>query len=221
VQIVENAVIAAAGLGSRLGLGLPKCMLEIGDVTLLTRVVTQLESLVERIHVVVGYREEMIITHCRRFHPKVVIARNPEFRTTNTAQSLAIGARHLSGKTLFLDGDLLFSPRSLSEFVRAAADSEMQVGVTPASSDHAVFANVETGSNGVLAITGFSRTDKSDFEWANVFVGTADAMDGAEGYVYERLQEHLPLPARILELSEVDTEHDLARARKFAAANAL
>ena len=196
-------------------------MLEIGGCTLLTRVVTQLEGLVERIHVVVGYREEMIITHCRRFHPQVVIARNPEFRTTNTAQSLAIGARHLSGKTLFLDGDLLFSPRSLADFVHAAANSDLQVGITAATSDHAVFATVDQGPGAGLTIAGFSRSDKSTYEWANVFVGPPDAMNGAEGYVYERLQEHLPLPARVLELSEVDTEHDLARAREFAAANAL
>lgn len=196
-------------------------MLEIGGSTLLTRVITQLEGLVERIHVVVGYREDMIIAHCRRFHPEIVIARNPEFRTTNTAQSLAIGARHLSGKTLFLDGDLLFSPQSLADFVRSATTSDLQVGVTPASTDHAVFAKVDQGADASPAIVGFSRTDKSSYEWANVFVGPADAMNGAEGYVYERLQEHLPLPARVLELSEVDTEQDLARAREFATANAL
>lgn len=221
MQTVENAVIAAAGLGSRLGLGLPKCMLEIGGSTLLSRVIGQLEGLVDRIHVVVGYREEMIIAHCRRFHPEVVIARNPEFRTTNTAQSLSIGARHLSGKTLFLDGDLLFSPASLADFVHAAANSDMQVGVTPANSDHAVFARVDEQSDGSLVIAGFSRSEKSSYEWANVFIGPSDAMDGASGYVYERLEEHLPLAARVLDLSEVDTEQDLVRAKAFAEANAL
>ena len=36
MQPVDFAVIAAAGLGSRLGYGIPKCMLEIGGSTLLS-----------------------------------------------------------------------------------------------------------------------------------------------------------------------------------------
>lgn len=85
-------------------------MLELGGITLLTRMIRLLESHISRIHVVVGYREDMVIDHCARYHPQVVLVRNPDFRTTNTAQSLALGALHLTGKCVFLDGDLVINP---------------------------------------------------------------------------------------------------------------
>jgi choline kinase len=93
-------------------------MLEIDGRTILSGLVETLEGLVPRIHVVVGYREELIVEHCARYHRSVVIVRNPEFRTTNTARSVALGARGILRKALFLDGDLVISPESLRGFVQ-------------------------------------------------------------------------------------------------------
>mgnify|MGYP003131060655 FL=1 len=60
MQVVEGAVIACAGLGSRLGLGLPKCLIEVDGKTILTRLIESLRPHVSRIHVVIGYREELV-----------------------------------------------------------------------------------------------------------------------------------------------------------------
>lgn len=220
MQTVESAVIAAAGLGSRLGLGQPKCMLEIGGRTLLSRVVDLLERHVSTIHVVVGYREELVIDHCARHHPHVVIVRNPEYRTTNTAHSLSLGARHLRGKCIFLDGDLVIAPSSLDAFLDSGARSDLLVGLCRPTTENAVFAHAETTAGG-LRVTGFSRTETSGHEWANLFVGPSDIMDGAQSYVFERLTEHLPLPGHMMELAEVDTAADLALAEAFVREHGL
>ena len=42
MQTIGSAVIAAAGLGSRIGMGMPKCMIEIDGVTILSRLLTAL-----------------------------------------------------------------------------------------------------------------------------------------------------------------------------------
>lgn len=214
MQPVENAVIAVAGLGSRLGLGHPKCMLEFRGVTLLTRMIRILEINVPRIHVVVGYREDLIIDHCSRHHPHVVLVRNPEFRTTNTAQSLAIGARHLRGKCIFLDGDLIINPDSLSTFLQQAARTETLVGLCQPNTEHAVYVHTD-GSDTELLVTGFTRDEQTSHEWANVFSGPSSLMNDADNYVFEHLSKLLPLPGHMLELVEVDTTSDMRAAELF------
>lgn len=215
MQPVDFAVIAAAGLGSRLGYGIPKCMLEIGGSTLLSKLIDTLTPLVRRIHVVVGYREEMIVDLVARRHRDVVLVRNPQFRTTNTAQSMALGARGCHGKVLFLDGDLLIEPESLQAFVTEAACHPLLIGVTPSSSENAVYVKTQAEHEGRFFVTGFTRTQATKLEWANVFAGPADLLDGAVSYVFTRLEQDIPAPGFQLNLREVDTIADLSEAKRF------
>ena len=217
---LDCAVIAAAGMGTRIGLGMPKCMIEIAGKTLLTRLIEGLRPHVRTIYVAVGYREDMVIDFCARHHRDVVLVRNPEYRDTNTATSAAKCVRHTRGKVIYLDGDLVIEPASLSAFLQAARHHPILVGVTRPNSQNAVYAQTETGPDG-LRLTGFSRTETSAYEWANVVSGPADLLSDARGYVYERLQEHLPLPVQALTLAEVDTAQDLEAARRFVEHMAL
>lgn len=217
MQPVECAVIAAAGLGSRLGHGMPKCMLEIEGSTILGRLVDTLRPLIPRIHVVIGYREELIIDLCARRYRDVVLVRNPEFRTTNTAQSMALGAHASSGKTLFLDGDLLVTPESLHGFVARAAEFPLAMGIAATRSENAVCVRAgKSASTQGRVVEGFTRDEKLEYEWANVFAGPADFLEGATGFVFSHLERHVPVPAFELDLREIDTAADLEEARAFA-----
>lgn len=190
-------------------------MLEIEGKTLLTRLVNALRPHVPRIHVVVGYREELIIEHCALHHRDVIIVRNPDFRTTNTAQSMRMGANGASGKILFMDGDLLIADESLGVFIQRAAEVPMLIGIAPTRSEQAVcvILNEDTGK----LVTGFTRAEAQPYEWANVVAGPVSMMDDAKGYVFEKLNGYLPLPACELDLREVDTPADLEFASAFAA----
>lgn len=216
MQPIEGAVVAAAGLGSRLGLGLPKCLLEIEGRALLSRLIDLLEPHVPRIHVVVGYREELVIEHCSRHHREVVLVRNADFRTTNTARSMAMGARAFSGKIVFLDGDLLIARPSVDSFIARASTTELLVGLTKQKSEDGVCVRV---ANDALdenpTILGFARDPSYSLEWANIFAGPACILDAAQGFVFEELGRRLPLPGHVLDLSEVDTPSDLDHARQF------
>jgi choline kinase len=189
-------------------------MLEIDGTTLLTRMIRLLEAHVSRIHVVIGYREELIIDHCFRYHPQVVLVRNPEFRNTNTGHSLALGASHLSGKCVFLDGDLVINPDSLCSFLNHAALTDILVGICQPNTENAVFAEVEETAEGQTVI-GFTREKTTLWEWANVFTGPNTLMHGADNYVFEHLAKRLPLPGHMLELAEIDTNADMRLAELF------
>lgn len=215
MQNVEGAVIAAAGLGSRLGLGMPKCMIEINGVPILDRLLDILRPSVSVIHVVVGYREEMVIEYCAKHHPDVVLVRNPQYRTTNTAYSFARGAAHLRGKVVYMDGDLIICPESFREFLSYAKSQDVLIGFTDSKSENAVFLQGEKSGN-VMSVTGFSRDAVGPFEWANVMVGPSDFMKNVDGYVFEHLRNHLPTTGHMLELVEVDTSEDLQRAMAFS-----
>lgn len=215
MQPVANAVIAAAGLGSRLGLGMPKCMIEINGRPLLDMLVANLRPYVRSIFVVVGYREDLVTTYCRDHLRDVIIVRNPKYRSTNTAFSLAVGADNLSDRCIFLDGDLIVTPSSLQSFISLASCHEVLVGVTTPKSEKAVFADCTVSEASQLTVTSFSADVHTSYEWANVFVGPSSIMNGASGYVFEQLSRYLPLPGCMIDLCEIDTPGDLSAATGF------
>lgn len=216
MQSVEGAVIACAGLGSRLGMGMPKCMIEVGGKTLLSMLIEALQPTVSRIHVVVGYREELIIEHCAQHHRGVVIVRNPDFRNTNTAHSIRLGSIGMRHKALYLDGDLIIEPNSLRNFVAAAAQVPLLVGITPAKSSQAVFVSGAGGAEQPQVVDSFRRDPATPWEWANVFAGPPGVLMEGLSYVYECIEPCLPAAAHVLNLCEVDTPEDLERARAWA-----
>lgn len=205
-------MIAAAGLGSRLGHGLPKCMLEVEGSTILTRLIEAITPHTDRIHVVIGYREEMVIDYVSTHHRNVVLVRNRDFRTTNTITSFALGARGLSGQLLFVDGDTVVRPSSLASFVAHGVGRAVLVGTAPALSDDGVYVTLDEGSR-TRDVVAFHRDNPSAHEWGNIFLAESQVLAGHNGYVYEALEALLPLPTAELELAEVDTERDLHRAR--------
>lgn len=209
---VKNAVIAAAGLGSRLGLGMPKCMISINKVPILAHMLELLLERVDTIVVVVGYREELIIEYCQNNFRDVIVARNPDFATTNTAQSLALGARFVEGKTIFLDGDLLVEKKSIDRFLKLAEAVDLILGVTQLKTEQPVYVDYTSGNDEYLTVNSFSRERATPFEWANLFVGPSDVMDGAQHYVFDELAKKLPAKAALIEVEEIDTPLDIERA---------
>jgi len=211
MQTIKGAVIAAAGLGSRLGCGVPKCLIEVEGVCLLSHLIRCVERHVEVIHVVVGYREELIQEYCSTHHRNVVLVRNALYRSTMTSSSYALGAKHLDGKILYLDGDLLMAETECSKFVEAAVNVPVLVGITGTKSDNPVYVStVHTG--GTTKVTGFSYDHASSHEWANVLCAPADFFSESSGHVFHTLSAHLPLPAHEIVLYEIDTDNDLKNA---------
>jgi choline kinase len=214
MHVVEGAVIACAGIGSRLGMGLPKCMIEVGGQTVLSRLICSLRTKVKRIHVVVGYREEVITEYCARHHRDVVLVRNTEFRQTNTAHSLTLGSIGFSRKVLYLDGDLIIEEGSLERFLDQATHVDLLLGVTRAKSSQAVFVTTGTAADSTirLEVRAFHREPKAEREWANLFVASPTLLRAGDRYVYECIEAHLPAPAHHVELFEIDTPEDLEEA---------
>jgi choline kinase len=210
---IERVVIAAAGLGSRLGHGIPKCLVEVDGQTLIERQLRLLAPIGD-IRVVVGYMEQAVIDAVRRINDEVIFVRNPHYRDTTTQDSYALGAQGARGSCLFLDADIIFEAASLAEFLEFAAARPLAIGVTATKTDHAVFAVTREADDGDLEITSFSN--KPDLlEWANIVYAPWDSFGQGQGPVFETLQMLLPAPAKQITCYEIDTEADLVRAKCF------
>lgn len=221
MQVIEGAVIACAGLGSRLGMGMPKCMIEIDGKTLLSRLIEILEPLVARIHIVVGYREELIIDHCSQYHRNVIVVRNPEYRGTNTAHSIQLGSVGIKNKALYLDGDLIIDPSSLQAFIAEANKLPLLIGVTRAKSSEAVFVTTGKREQDKNTIYSFQRQPETQWEWANVFSSAPALLKEGGHFVYECIEPYLPTQVHELNLYEVDTPEDLQQAIIWTQENKL
>jgi choline kinase len=215
MQTVAHAVIAAAGLGSRLGLGRPKCLVEVAGKPILEYQFDLLAQ-VPDVRLVVGYMEHEVIDTAFQLRRDITIVRNPAFRTTTTQQSYWLGGLHIEEPCLYLDGDIIFERRTFQTFLSCAEANAPLIGITEAKTEQAVFVAAEPDPRtGFLAVTGFSRTDRSLWEWANIACLPAGLLKENGGDVFTRLSRHLPLRAQPVECFEVDTEADLELAKAY------
>lgn len=209
MQAVKHVVIAAAGLGSRLGQGKPKCLVELEGVKILDHLMSQLDG-VEDVRIVVGFDENSVISEIQRIRSDVIIVRNPNFRSTTTLHSYALGARYLTGDCLFMDGDLLLERKSFSHFLHSCVPGVPKLAVTKSKTKDAVYAAIE-GAH----VVGFQREEPTEYEWSNIAwlpVSLFDNIDHTA--VYEHLHAFLPIAFGEVISYEVDTQEDLDLALK-------
>ena len=207
MPVVEHAVIAAAGLGSRLGLGRPKCLLELGGKTLLAHQLALLAH-VPDVRIVVGFEEHQVMEAASAIRSDLVFVRNPAYRQTTTLTSYALGARGLAENCLYMDADIYFEPDSFAAFLKSCEQNPMLIGVTEAKTADAVYVRMEQG-----LVQGFTREQPQAYEWANLCWLPPEYCASGQGAVFERLSADLPLPACVIRSFEVDTPHDYANAQ--------
>jgi choline kinase len=122
-------IILAAGLGSRLRPltdTTPKCLLDVGGVTLLERQLQRLAAAgVKRSIVVVGYLADQIEAHLAKSPPplEVALAPNPIYATTGNCLSV-LAARPQAGDDglLIIDGDVVLTGDALSRLLADPAE---------------------------------------------------------------------------------------------------
>jgi choline kinase len=127
-----KGIILAAGKGTRLngGVNRPKCLVEIGGITLLHRQILALRaSGVSEIVVVVGFEADRVR---RESGEGICFVENPQFAETSSLYSLWLARDHLADGFVVLNSDVLFHPQVLDDFLKSAPDDALLI----AYSDH-------------------------------------------------------------------------------------
>lgn len=204
-----NVVISAAGMGTRLGLDIPKCLLQINGETLLARQLKQTAQCAH-VYVVVGFKEEQVIAEALKYRHDVIIVRNPMYATTSNAYSLSLGSQFCNSY-LALDGDVWFPYKTMYEMLEHISEhpEETTLFATPAKTQDTVFMNI---SNNMC--TQFSRIEKTAHEWSGCGYYCDIRIPQTARYVFEEIIPHLPKRAKIIKCWEVDTPADFEILKK-------
>jgi CDP-glycerol glycerophosphotransferase len=227
-----QAVILAAGMGTRLGRKLPKPLTPLRDGRTIQR--RQLDALGEvfgpdvDVTVVVGYRAKQVMAHSST---DARFAYNPDFATTNTSKSLmrALAACR-DGGVLWMNGDVVFDPAVLEHampFVRAdesfvcvdtstVADEEVKYTLDGNGYIRELSKTVVGGLGEAVGINYVSAADRPVLLEHLVRCGDQDYFErGIETAIEERGLRFRPLDISAWSAVEVDFESDLERANSL------
>ncbi len=211
---MSTFIISAAGLGTRLGLELPKCLVPLGDGCLIDHQLSLMPDGAD-VRIVVGYKEGMVVQHVRRHWRNVTFVRNPNYATTSNSHSLWLAARHLTGPYFSLDGDLVLDPASFSNFLQHCASTERNtIGICARGTEEAVGVALDADGR----VSRFVRPHESELanckhEWAGLAYLHNLAVQPNQRYVFEELSKALPLDAMVISCAEIDTAADLHAAQ--------
>ena len=201
---IKNAIICAAGLGSRLGLDMPKCLVSICGRPLIFHLLKALED-VPNIRIVVGFKEDEVINYVKSIRPDVIFVRNPNYFSTTNAYSLYLGSHDLSEPFLNIDGDMYITKENFQLFENEIVDNQDLIGITKSYTEDAVFVRLDEHSR----VSEFSRDKISDFEWTGIDYFANVKIQSNGKYVYQELEKVLPIKACEVICYEIDTPQDL------------
>lgn len=206
MSTIKSVVLSCAGIGSRLGLGQTKALININGKPLIH---WQLDCFkeVEDLRIIVGYQAKDIIKSVMEVRDDVIFVYNHNYFDTKTAASFYLGAKHANEYVLEWDGDLLVHP----DDVKLCLEMEGEfIAYSDICSEETVYVKTNT-SGDVIA---FSRKE-GDFEWTGPACIKKSKIKYSSGNVFNQLEEHLPMKGFKIRACDIDTYEDYQRAIEF------
>lgn len=206
MQTLPTAVICAAGRGTRMGQGRPKCLTPILGRPLIH---WQLQALAafREIVVVVGFQGKEVIDVVRSIRPDAEFVSNLEFETTGTASSLSLALNQSRNPVISIDGDLLVRPQDI---LALATTRVPAIGVCEIQSLAPVMVSLDTrAAQGMLATAFYhmepAPQDAEVLEWTGlVTIDPRGRPVSGKAHVYQMIAPLLPCPAVRVECREID-----------------
>lgn len=198
----KSVVISCAGIGSRLGLGLTKALVEINGRSLISWQL-KLFNDVKDVRIVIGFQGGEIIQEVRKYRNDVIFCYNHRYFETKTGASYYLGARHANHLSLEWDGDLLVHPDDVRCVLSVPGEFICYADKT---SDDAVF--VQTDENG--NVIRFSR-ESGDFEWTGPACMDKRHLTYCSQNVYNMFEPLCPMRGIKVRAYDIDTYNDYIR----------
>lgn len=197
-----SIIISCAGMGTRLGIGTTKALVDIGGKPLIIRQLEMLEGY-EDIRVVVGFQAERVIDVVKSYRKDIMFAFNYDYKSTGTAASFSKGIVGAKKYAVAFDGDLLVHPDDLKSFL--SKEGEFVGGCIP-TTDNPVLMTIKNN-----CVVDFSR-DKGDLEWTGLAKLRTDHLVPGLGHVYQMIEPLMPVEVMQIRTKEIDTPNDYENA---------
>ncbi|NMY91159.1 NTP transferase domain-containing protein [Pseudomonas oryzihabitans] len=138
-NVIELAVVLAAGRGSRLGgagLEKPKGFIQFGTKPIIEESVDSLlQTGIRRIILVVGHLASFYEDLAVRYPGIIELVHNPDYAISGSMNSLYRARSYIQEDFLLLESDLVYEPRALRAVLAAAESSLMLVSGATGSND--------------------------------------------------------------------------------------
>lgn len=206
----RSIVISCAGMGTRLGAGKPKALIDIEGQPLIAHTLQYLPENSD-IRIVVGYQAESVIKTVTAIRKDIIFVYNHNYKNNGTGASVSIAAKFGKKYILTIDGDVILHPDDIKSILNI---THTFVGVCPKSTDDPVLTIVDNNQN----VIGFSR-EKGTFEWTGITMLESKDMTYNEGHTYQIIEPLLPIPYKLIREKEIDTPNDYQNAIQWIANN--
>lgn len=200
-----TVIICCAGMGTRLGIGTTKALININNKPLIIRMLEQLDSF-DDIRIVVGYQAEKVIKTVNDYRKDILFAFNNEYEKNGPAASMWKGLLNARSNIIVLDGDLVFEPKSFSDFL--CFDKEC-IAYSDNLSDEPIYVNINNDE-----VLHFS-TKKTSYVWPGIIKIQKNKINSGNNYIFETIENNLPMKAIKLNVMEIDTQDDYERTIKW------
>ena len=201
-----TVIISCAGMGTRLGIGMPKALVNVDGKPMIIRQLEMLQDCSD-VRIIVGFQADKVIETVKSFRKDVMFAFNYDYRTTGTAASFSKGLTGARTYVVALDGDLLVRPDDLEWVLNA--EEEVIGGTTP-STDNPVLMTLDREHR----VIEFSR-ERGQLEWTGLAKMRTGRLTPGTGHVYQMLEPLLPIRAVEIHTKEIDTVNDYENAVKW------
>lgn len=205
MNINTTIIISCAGMGTRLGIGTTKALVNVMGKPLIIHQLEQLKDY-DDIRIVVGYQAEQVIEVVREYRDDISFAFNYDYKTTGTAASFSKGMVGAREYVVAFDGDLLVNPEDLKKFLDY--DGECIAGCD-ISTDNPVF--MEIVNNKVVK---FSET-QGQLEWTGLSKIKTQHLSSGTEHVYMMIEPLLPIEVMKIRTKEIDTQNDYENAVRW------
>lgn len=198
-------IISCAGMGTRLGIGTTKALVNVAGKPLIIRQLEQLKEY-DDVRIVVGYQAEKVIEVVKNYRDDVSFAFNYEYKTTGTAASFSKGMLGAREFVVAFDGDLLVNPDDLKAFLE---QEEECIGGCEPTTDNPVLMTIENGN-----VVEFSR-ERGQLEWTGLAKIKTERLMPGDKHVYMMLEPLMPIKVMKIRTKEIDTQNDYENAVRW------
>jgi len=200
-----TVVLCCAGMGTRLGIGTTKALVDVCEKPLIIRQLELLDAC-DDVRIVVGFQAERLIQITKKYRSDIMYVFNHQYETTGVAQSLRKAAVCPREYVLSFDGDVLPNP---NDFAALLAYEEACVAISKDVSSEAITA-VTNGD----VVTHFTR-DKGVWQWPGIAKIHSKSIDGDSFNVYDMLNDQVPMHALCVCAREINTPEDYENAIRW------
>ncbi len=197
-----SVIICCAGMGTRLGIGTTKALMDICGEPLILRILKLLDAY-DDIRIVVGFQATRLIDVVNNYRKDIMYVFNYDYEKTGVADSLRKALVGCKDFIISLDGDTLVNADDFDAFLKCGYEC---IPISTGKSAEPVLATLSGDM-----ITGLSKNEGS-CQWPGMTKMHKDKFGGSSAHVYEMIEPNFPIRTFTLRTREIDTPEDYERA---------